>query len=866
MEKKVSTKNVLFLMTMLVVIILSTTLLSGCWTAYYFNMMASAGYEFDKIIYTDNVEAYIAGRVQVEELEGVNIRFNGAKNGWYVLATSEANVYDMVFDTTLVVEDDGELGSGWVTLPEGMPLYSVGYSAQSVVLNFPSSYAFVGLDNSHIFSGKYGYYTPGGRTVCKNSECTCSWDDIDGHINRPSFTAKTTEGQMTNEEIEEYFAGYCVTCQYIMEVDNGDGTYTYGIGLTAGENTRYYNRGTWTTEPANISCGNPGGVFAHDGTWSRDLTSWLTTSDSQKPSAFRFNELVLDGYDFGWLYEYITNYDYNELYHNWEELYKPYDFSYMFSDLPVEKITIKNVKGLGTRATDLSGMFANCKNLRSIEFGNLFENCKPTNISKMFYNCPRLKNIDLSSLDTSRVTDMSELFAVGSSKMTAEERDQLIIDYINNVLIYEHPEMNKGEPYTIEDIFGEDLTSSAAAELYLMSAMEFGLNYPVTYFELSCVAFNNTGTLAEFINSAIANPTAIGLAQGSYSMKDIFDYMDNCAAAYGLYAIYDGNMYANKSREQYVEYIINNLLAPGAETPYTLQSFADSRAMSINETIIYISSYTGLEIPLTYDEFVDVYTEGEVQSIQALLELYNANPQDFEIIPQKEDGTNYTLIEFCSQIDALIEQLNIEEDLNLLLLTDKEMISYYQDNKHSPKGTLNLGGEGSLFVINNDTNIDKFFGDYCYFAVVITPDNIGDEILIPLQRDYEINNENAEESVVINTITANTVASVLNYYFVPVLNDSGNQDNVPDTPSEDTNDTSNNPSVGGDVNNDTSNNPSVGGNVNNNTANNDEGKMNLLVVSSISAGIVLAVLIVVGGLALIIKKTKKPTTIKDQKL
>lgn len=863
MGEKVSVKNIVFLAVMAIVMILSTVLMSGCWTAYYFNGMASAGYEFDKIIYTDNVEKYVAGRVQVEELEGINQTFNGAEGGWYVLATDEENVYDMVFDTTLLYEDDGSLGSGWVTLPEGMPIYSVGYSAQSVVLEFAGSDAIVGLDNSHIFSGKYGFYNAGGQTVCKNLDCTCVWDEIDGHMpnSAPKFTSTTTTEQMTDEQIEEYFAGYCKTCQYIMEVNNGDGTFTYGVGLTANENTRYYNRGTWTTTPTAISCGNPGGFFDHDGTWTRELNSWLTTSESQKPSSFRFNELVLDGYDFSYLYEYIISYDYDKLYDNWEELYKPYDFSYMFSDLPVEKITIENIKGLGTRATDFSGMFANCRNLRSIDFGNLFENCKPTNISRMFYNCPRLKNIDLSTLDTSRVTDMSELFAVGPSKMTAKERDQVVVDYINNVLIYEYPEINMGKPYTIEDIVGNDPTTKDAAELYVMGAMEYGLIYPVTYYELTCVAFDNNGTLADFVNGAIANPTSIGLAQGTYEMKDIFDFMDNCAAAYGLYAIYDGNMYANGSRQEYVEYIINNLIAPSADPEYTLESFAESMGLSINQTLLYISTQTGLEIPLTYDEFIDVYTNGNIQSVQALLEMYNENPQDFSEIPPKGDGTNYTLIEFCSQIDIAIEQINMEQDLNLLLLTDKEMISYYQDNKHSPKGTLNLGGDDSLFVINNDTNINKLFGDYCYFAVVITPKDIGDEILIPLQREYEIYNKEAEESVVVNTITAKNASSVLNYYFVPVLNDSGDQGNVPETPpAGGTDGSTNDTPSSGNTNN------STNSGTTSNTTNNDKSEMNVLVVSSISAGIVIAVLLVVGGLILVIKKVKKPMTIKDQRL
>lgn len=854
---KAKSKNLIIGLA-LIIACMCTAILSGCWMAYRFNEMAKKGYEFDKIIYTDTPSTYITGRTEVTELEGVSSDMDGSKTGWYILETDETNVFDMVFDTTKFAEPSEGLGSDWVTIPEWMPNHSVGYTAHAEVVSFSGNDSIVGLDNSHIFSGKYGYHQAGGDYICLNTDCSCPYDPWDGHMSRPTFENVTTNEAMTNLQVEEAFNGYCITCQYVYELDNGDGTYTYNVVLknsaTATANKRFYNSGEWVTVPVAGDCGNPGGGFDHDGTWTRPRQSWLTTTTDQKPTAFRFNELVLDGYDFTYLYTYITTFDYDELYFNWEDLYNPSDFSYMFSDLPVEKITIKNVKGLGDRAKNLSGLFSNCHNLRSIEFGNFFENCKPTNISKMFYNCPRLKSIDLTTLDTSLVTDMSEMFAVGPGKMTMEERDQAILDHFNNVLIYEYPELQADAPYTLEDL----QEMSTGPESYVQFAVQTGLNYPVTYSELLAYSINYTGTLKGFVESVIADPTTMGLAAGEYTVKDIFKYLDNCASAYGLYSVYDANMYANSSREEYVSYIINNLIVENGN--HTVETYANSLGITDTELMVNIAMETGLEMPFTYDEFVLFSTEGQVSTISALVEVYNENPdaEGFEIIPKKQDGTDYTLIEFCYEVDKLVEQLNMEFDSDIVLLTDAEFISYYQDKKHSPKGTLTLGGEGSLFVIENDVNIDKLFGDYCYFAVVITPDGIGDDVLIPLQREYQIiNEETTNDVVIVSNITKSSESSILNYYYTPAPEDE-EPDSPTNTPEEPTNPEQPAPETPSDNNTNTEQ-PE-----DNNEQDKDKDNALVIIVAASAGGAVVVPSSVVIGVKRF--KKRKKMTIKDQRL
>ena len=79
MVKLQNLKKIGFVLLMFSVLFASTFFLTGCWTAYYLNGMAKAGYEFNKLIYTDNVAKYVTGRTQVEKLEGTDFVFDGEK-------------------------------------------------------------------------------------------------------------------------------------------------------------------------------------------------------------------------------------------------------------------------------------------------------------------------------------------------------------------------------------------------------------------------------------------------------------------------------------------------------------------------------------------------------------------------------------------------------------------------------------------------------------------------------------------------------------------------------------------------------------------------------------------------------------------
>lgn len=86
-------------------------------------------------------------------------------------------------------------------------------------------------------------------------------------------------------------------------------------------------------------------------------------------------------------------------------------------------INLEEINGLEnldtTNVTSMSYMFAGCSNVTLLNLSN-FNTSKVTNMQDMFgeeasngrlYSCKSLTNLDLSSFDTSNVTDMSRMFS-----------------------------------------------------------------------------------------------------------------------------------------------------------------------------------------------------------------------------------------------------------------------------------------------------------------------------------------------------------------------------------------------------------------------------------------------------------------------
>ncbi|MGN1201287.1 MAG: BspA family leucine-rich repeat surface protein [Candidatus Caccovivens sp.] len=143
-----------------------------------------------------------------------------------------------------------------------------------------------------------------------------------------------------------------------------------------------------------------------------------TQLDLEKEQVFpKFNELIIDGFDFTYI-DSLIEATINPMKENsvWEEyeyekLLDLNNYSHMFENLPCKRISLNNITGIKYDVEDLSYMFSNCENLQYVDFGNFFENLKPTDISYMFYNCPNLQYVDLTTLDTSKVTNMENMFS-----------------------------------------------------------------------------------------------------------------------------------------------------------------------------------------------------------------------------------------------------------------------------------------------------------------------------------------------------------------------------------------------------------------------------------------------------------------------
>ena len=75
-----------------------------------------------------------------------------------------------------------------------------------------------------------------------------------------------------------------------------------------------------------------------------------------------------------------------------------------------DKMTSIDLSSLDTsEVTDMSDMFASCSSLTSLDVRN-FDTSQVTNMNGMFSWCNKLTSLDVSNFDTSKVTDMSYMF------------------------------------------------------------------------------------------------------------------------------------------------------------------------------------------------------------------------------------------------------------------------------------------------------------------------------------------------------------------------------------------------------------------------------------------------------------------------
>ena len=94
--------------------------------------------------------------------------------------------------------------------------------------------------------------------------------------------------------------------------------------------------------------------------------------------------------------------------------------------------TIKYIANLDTsKVTDMCDMFAGCSSLTDIDVSN-FDTNKVTDMGEMFLGCSSLTNIDISNFDTSNVTQMYNMFN-GCSNLTQLDLSNFNTSKVTNI-------------------------------------------------------------------------------------------------------------------------------------------------------------------------------------------------------------------------------------------------------------------------------------------------------------------------------------------------------------------------------------------------------------------------------------------------
>lgn len=84
-----------------------------------------------------------------------------------------------------------------------------------------------------------------------------------------------------------------------------------------------------------------------------------------------------------------------------------WNYAYLFYMCYAESLDLSSLDT--SRATNMSYMFHSCVNLTTLDLSH-FNTSQVTNMNRMFYYCGKLRSLDLSSFNTSLVTDMSYMF------------------------------------------------------------------------------------------------------------------------------------------------------------------------------------------------------------------------------------------------------------------------------------------------------------------------------------------------------------------------------------------------------------------------------------------------------------------------
>ena len=138
---------------------------------------------------------------------------------------------------------------------------------------------------------------------------------------------------------------------------------------------------------------------------------YVALSNNNQTLTFYFDHLKsnrngMEFKDRKWDRRDIITVVFDESFANYHDLYSTYYWFYSY----IKLTSVKGLKNLDTsKVTDMSNMFKGCESLKELDLSS-FDTSKVADMSGMFEACKSLKELDLSSFDTSKVTSMRCLF------------------------------------------------------------------------------------------------------------------------------------------------------------------------------------------------------------------------------------------------------------------------------------------------------------------------------------------------------------------------------------------------------------------------------------------------------------------------
>ncbi len=528
-------------------------LLAGCQSSF-FRGINERGYSINRLIYTDNVEKYTAGKTLLSgkiEWESsssttTTLDFDDYKEAGIYAYVSSNNTVDIVMSTVAPEGNAGDYTPIINPMMEFVFLCSLPTMAGDplIVINGDTAngfYPMVPFNAQRLFIYGDPHYDMLNINVKivkeEGSECTCqTYAVID--------TSRTYCGCYGDQIYDAVYdaEGKCLTNSYYTKINLATVpeccyvvTEIFETDEKTGESvsTNTFKIEERCTGRLKLEFDAPT-VENFAGEMSEGYNGHIAFPD--------FEELIIDGFNLDnykvW-FSKLLGPALNSVYFDQmgiAEYLDFNDFSYMFHNLPCRKVRLNNITGFGSEFAirDLSHMFANCKNLVSVDFGNFFEGHQPEDMSYMFFNCPNLVDVDLTTLDTSKVEDMSYMFCANPP------RDVLVADVINSQLIpYVNaqageevfPATDNGELWTwdsaamyiieMNEALKQEYAENPQQTLQMakfeiaMAGAELGFidKIGLTYDEFAMVFSEfQCFTFAEFVDAVNADPSLIGLA------------------------------------------------------------------------------------------------------------------------------------------------------------------------------------------------------------------------------------------------------------------------------------------------------------------------------------------------------------------